>query len=108
MSVNEIEEPGDDDAEEEQEDDAAGGSNDGNDDEASFEQFLSKAKSSSDSDDDDDEETVLELTREERLESLSIRAAPKQPNEFVCSSCRLVKHESQMADRTRELCRDCV
>lgn len=104
MSVNEIDEPGDDDHEDEE--DTGNDSDDGNDEEASFEEFLSKAKGKSDS--DEEEDTVLELTREERLESLSIRAAPKQPNEFVCSSCRLVKHESQMADRARELCRDCV
>lgn len=105
MSVNEIDEPGDDDDDEDEED-TGNDSDDGNEEEASFEEFLSKAKSTSDS--DEEEDTVLELTREERLESLSIRAAPKQPNEFVCSSCRLVKHESQMADRARELCRDCV
>ncbi|MEX2586811.1 MAG: DUF4193 family protein [Actinomycetota bacterium] len=102
MSVNEIKEPGDDDNE-----GKGSGSSSGDGQEASFEEFLSKAKGSSDSD-EGEEDAVLELTREERLESLSIRAAPKQPNEFVCSSCRLVKHRSQMAERSRELCRDCV
>lgn len=102
MSVNEIKEPGDDDNE-----GKSSSSSTGDGEEASFEEFLSKAKGSSDSD-EEEEDTVLELTREERLESLSIRAAPKQPNEFVCSSCRLVKHESQKADRSRDLCRDCV
>lgn len=58
--------------------------------------------------DDEDDESLIELTREERLESLSIRAAPKQANEFVCNSCHLVKHNSQMADKKRTLCRDCV
>lgn len=58
--------------------------------------------------DEEDDESLLELTREERLESLSIRAAPKQANEFVCTSCHLVKHNSQMADKKRTLCRDCV
>lgn len=58
--------------------------------------------------DDDEEESLLDLTREERLESLSIKAAPKQANEFVCSNCHLVKHNSQLSDRKRELCRDCV
>jgi len=57
---------------------------------------------------EDEEESLLDLTREERLESLSIKAAPKQPNEFVCKNCHLVKHNSQLADRKRELCRDCV
>ncbi len=33
---------------------------------------------------------------------------PKRPDEFVCQSCFLVKHPSQMADKNRLLCRDCV
>lgn len=100
MSVNEIDEPGEDEEEEEEDVPLA------TEDEASFDEFLSKAKDTTDS--EEEEESLLDLTREERLESLSIRAAPKQPNEFVCTSCRLVKHESQLADAARELCRDCV
>ena len=100
MSVNEIDEPGEDDDDEEEDTPLAAGE------EASFDEFLSKAKETTDS--EEEEETLLDLTREERLESLSIRAAPKQANEFVCSSCRLVKHQSQLADPKRELCRDCV
>jgi hypothetical protein len=101
MSVDEIEEPGEEDDEEDEE-----GVPVVADDETSFDEFLSKAKETTDA--DEEEESLLDLTREERLESLSIRAAPKQPNEFVCTSCRLVKHESQLADPKRELCRDCV
>ncbi|MGH9093644.1 MAG: DUF4193 family protein [Acidimicrobiales bacterium] len=33
---------------------------------------------------------------------------PKQPGEFVCQSCFLVKHPSQLADRDHMFCRDCV
>jgi hypothetical protein len=29
-------------------------------------------------------------------------------DEFVCKSCFLVKHRSQLADTRRQLCRDCV
>lgn len=36
------------------------------------------------------------------------RVLPKQPDEFVCSSCFLVKHPSQLADKKKKLCRDCV
>lgn len=36
------------------------------------------------------------------------RVLPKQPGEFVCRSCFLVKHPNQLADRKRMLCRDCV
>jgi hypothetical protein len=99
MSVNEIE-PGEDEDDDEEDVPLAA------EEEASFEDFLSKAKDTTDT--EEEEESLLDLTREERLESLSIRAAPKQANEFVCASCRLVKHESQLADRKRELCRDCV
>jgi Domain of unknown function (DUF4193) len=36
------------------------------------------------------------------------RIQPKRPGEFVCQSCFLVKHPSQLADDKRMLCRDCV
>jgi hypothetical protein len=36
------------------------------------------------------------------------RVLPKQPDEFVCRSCFLVKHPSQLADKRKMLCRDCV
>ncbi|HEU4866293.1 MAG TPA: DUF4193 family protein [Actinomycetota bacterium] len=101
MSVNEIDEPGEDEEDDEEDVPLAA------EEEASFDEFLSKAAKET-TDSEEEEETLLDLTREERLESLSIRAAPKQPNEFVCTSCRLVKHESQLADAKRELCRDCV
>lgn len=74
--------------------------------EASLDEIVAKAPDTVDLEEEDD--PVLDLTREERLESLSIRAAPKQPNEFVCASCHLVKHNSQLADRSKQLCRDCV
>lgn len=74
--------------------------------EASLDEIVAKAPDTAELEEDDD--PVLDLTREERLESLSIRAAPKQPNEFVCASCHLVKHNSQLADRKEQLCRDCV
>ncbi len=33
---------------------------------------------------------------------------PKQDDEFRCSSCRLLKKTSQLADEAKMLCRDCV
>jgi hypothetical protein len=36
------------------------------------------------------------------------RVLPKQPGEFVCRSCFLVKHPNQLADRKKMVCRDCV
>jgi hypothetical protein len=52
---------------------------------------------------EDDEPTDAE----DRTEA-SERVLPKQPDEFVCRSCFLVKHASQLADKKRGLCRDCV
>lgn len=72
--------------------------------EASYEEVFTKRAEG----EDDEEESLLEMTREERLDSLSVRAIPRQANEFVCSNCHLVKHQSQLADRRRKLCRDCV
>ena len=33
---------------------------------------------------------------------------PKQDDEFRCKSCRLLKKTSQLADKSKMLCRDCV
>lgn len=33
---------------------------------------------------------------------------PKQEDEFRCGSCRLLKKTSQLANRSKMLCRDCV
>ena len=43
---------------------------------------------------------------EDRAEGTKVR--PRAPGEFVCQSCFLVKHPSQLADEKRMLCRDCV
>lgn len=48
-----------------------------------------------------------ELDSEGRAEPGS-RIHPKRPGEFVCRSCFLVKHPSQLADPERVLCRDCL
>ena len=48
-----------------------------------------------DEDEDDDEEDVGDP--DERGDS-PLRVLPKQPGEFVCQSCFLVKHPSQLAD----------
>jgi uncharacterized protein DUF4193 len=72
--------------------------------ESSLEELLAKKAVKS----EEEDESVLDLTPEERVESLNVRAAPIQANEFVCRSCHLVKHNSQLADRRRKLCRDCV
>ena len=35
------------------------------------------------------------------------RVLPKQSDEFVCSSCFLVKSSNKLADKKKKLCRDC-
>ena len=57
---------------------------------------------------EEEDESVLSLTREERLEPLAVKVVPPQPTEFVCKNCYLVKHRSQLKDKTRMLCRDCA
>jgi hypothetical protein len=74
--------------------------------EASLEDILAKRGDVAEVEEDDD--TLLDLTPDERMETLSIRPVPKQANEFVCTNCHLVKHQSQLADPAKTLCRDCV
>jgi hypothetical protein len=54
---------------------------------------------------EDDEETP---EPEDRTGDGVERVLPKQPGEFVCRSCFLVKRPNQLADRKKMLCRDCV
>ena len=59
-----------------------------------------------DDDDDEDDETAA-LDSEDRSNNAN-RVRPKSPEEFVCQSCFLVKHPSQLADAEHQLCADCV
>ena len=54
---------------------------------------------------DDDEDGPVEV--DPSLES-SEAILPKQDDEFRCLSCRLLKKTSQLANRQKMLCRDCV
>lgn len=56
----------------------------------------------------EDEPEDEELTDGDDRSEISERVLPKQPDEFVCRSCFLVKHPSQLADPVNMLCRDCV
>ena len=58
--------------------------------------------------DEADEEDDSEATDAEDRVDGTTRVLPKQPGEFVCQSCFLVKGQNQLADRRRKLCRDCV
>lgn len=55
----------------------------------------------------EEEEDEVAADTDERPEA-AVKILPKQPDEFVCQSCFLVKHPSQLADPDRMLCRDCV
>jgi hypothetical protein len=77
---------------------------------ASLEEILAKKpEDRAAPEEEEDEESILSLGREERLETLSVKVVPKQESEFVCRKCYLVKPiRSQLADKKRMYCRDCV
>lgn len=54
--------------------------------------------------DDDDDGPIDTEALVDPFESI----LPKQDDEFRCSSCRLLKKQSQLADPAKNLCRDCV
>lgn len=54
---------------------------------------------------DEEEDEVPDA--DDRAEG-SVKVLPKRPEEFVCQSCFLVKHPTQLADDRRMLCLDCV
>ncbi|MEX2405994.1 MAG: DUF4193 family protein, partial [Actinomycetota bacterium] len=58
--------------------------------------------------DEEEDDSVLNLTREERLEPLAVKVVPPQSTEFICKNCFLVKHRSQLKDKAKMLCRDCA
>ena len=67
------------------------------------------AKRAEDVEEDTDDEVILELERgEDKTEALVEKVVPPQANEFTCRNCFLVKHQSQLADKKRMLCRDCA
>lgn len=85
---------------------APGAARAGDEDVESIQDILVKQEAQAEEDDDDD--SVLSLSREERLEPLAVKVVPPQPTEFICKNCYLVKHRSQLKDKTRMLCRDCA
>jgi hypothetical protein len=78
---------------------------------ASLEEILTKKPEErpASPEEEEDEDSILSLGRDERIETLSVKVVPPDPNkEFTCRSCYLVKHRSQLADKKRMFCRDCV
>jgi len=77
--------------------------------EASLDEIIAKKAAEPAPEEEAEEEAILETGRgEERVEALSVKVVPQQPTEFVCKSCYLVKHRSQLADKRKGFCRDCV
>jgi hypothetical protein len=72
--------------------------------EASLDEILKERLVVVEDEDEDDEEAP---DTDDRAEATT-KVLPKQPDEFVCQSCFLVKHPSQLADPKRQYCRDCV
>lgn len=77
--------------------------------EASLEEILATKPKRKEGDEDSEEESVLSIDRDDRVGgSLPGKVTPKQATEFVCRSCFLVKHQSQLANKKRMLCTDCA
>jgi hypothetical protein len=77
--------------------------------EASLDEMLAKkAEEGAAGEENGEEESVLPTGAAERVETLTVKVVPQQPTEFVCKKCFLVKHRSQLADKKRMFCRDCV
>jgi hypothetical protein len=103
LSEAEEEEPEDDDA-------APEGGNEEESGDASLDEILTKKPEDRPApEEEEDEESILSLGREDRMETLSVKVVPPDPyKEFTCRKCYLVKHRSQLADKKRMYCRDCV
>lgn len=78
--------------------------------ETSLEELLQRRDRRLEEEDADDEEALLEAMegRDTPAEPLTVNVVPPQPTEFTCRKCFLLKHQSQLADRRRMYCRDCV
>ena len=50
----------------------------------------------------------LALLREEPAAVESVAVVPKQADEFICKTCFMVRHKSQLANTAKQLCRECA
>ncbi len=73
--------------------------------EATLDEILKERLVVVDDEDEDEEEEAVDT--DDRGDGVG-KVLPKQPGEFVCQSCFLVKHPGQLADAKRMWCRDCV
>ena len=75
--------------------------------ESSLEELLAKREARP-AEEEEEDDPILATGREERMEPLAVKVVPPSDKEFVCKNCHLVKHRSQLKDRSRMLCRDCA
>jgi hypothetical protein len=76
---------------------------------ASLDQILAQKPDLRRALDDDDIMSVVAGKDDVVSEDLPSRIAPmRERQEFVCKSCFLVKSRAQLADKARQLCRDCI
>ena len=61
-----------------------------------------------DEDEEEEEEEEVPTRNTEKPAEGPNRVTPRQPGEFVCTSCFLVKQNTQLADPANDLCDDCV
>jgi hypothetical protein len=73
--------------------------------EASLDVLLKEKTASERLDEDELDEEIDEGEPDDRG---SMRITPRRADEFLCSSCFLVLPLSQLADKKRQLCRDCA
>jgi hypothetical protein len=76
--------------------------------EASLDEIIASKPEEGGGEEETEDEGMISTGREERVETLAVKVVPQQPTEFVCKNCYLVKHRSQLADKKRMFCRDCV
>ena len=76
--------------------------------EASLDEIMAKKAEGDSPEEEAEDDSILSIGRDERVETLAVKVVPQQPTEFVCKSCFLVKHRSQLSDKKRMFCRDCV
>jgi hypothetical protein len=67
-----------------------------------------EAATATEEDEEEGGAVVVATKGDERTDGIDSRIVPIQETEFTCRNCFLVKHRSQLADKKKMLCRDCV
>lgn len=75
--------------------------------EADLDTILKDRIAAGDDEEEEEEEEPIGRSGDDGTEG-GTRVAPRKAGEFVCSSCFLVKPNTQLADAKKKLCLDCV